>query len=315
MEVLLIEQQVDVKMEKEVFGTKIDMRDYLCSTAKDKNPKKANPALRLYVKVTDDCNAKCGFCVNESSRDNGKLDLEKLEYVIRHLYDNKLLHGVNLSGGEPMVYPETVFKILDMIYSIDPNIEVQLSTNGFNLRRLLEYDKINNLESIHISRHHYDEKLNQSIFGSSSIATTEDIIYVQERLKDKKIININTIVMKGYIDSLKEIKAMLDYVGRIGVYKNGFVSLMKCNEFASERFINFNDIFNNLDSDFFLSHHFYAKDYCECVDGVYVTKDAKMVEFYARMVKECEYCNKQVMQLVYTSNNKVLSGFGGKEIY
>lgn len=302
-------------MIKNVFGKDINMRDYLCSTNKDEYPLKANPSLRLYVKVTDDCNAKCKFCVNESSKDNGKIDIIKLEYVIRYLYEKGLLHGVSLSGGEPMVYPDTVNDIIQMVYRIDPNIEVQLSTNGLNFRKLLEFDNVNNLESIHLSKHHYDEEINQSIFHSRKVASEDDIIYVQEGLKDKKIININTLVMKGYIDSLKEIKAMLNYVGRLGIYKDGFVSLMKCNEFARDRFINFNEIFNNLDKNFFLSHHFYSKGYCECVDGLYLTDQAKLVEFYARMVKECEDCDKQVTQLVYTSHNKVLSGFGGKVIY
>ena len=315
MDVLQLIIQVDVNMEKEIFGTKIDMRDYLCSSDKNDNPIVANPALRLYVKVTDDCPAKCSFCVNEASRENGKLDLVKLEYVTRYLYEKGLLHGVSLSGGEPMVYPDKVNDILNMIFSISPDIEVQLSTNGLNLRKLLEFENVNRLESIHISRHHYDEEVNREIFHSSKVASEDDIMFVQEGLKDKKIINIKTLVMRGYIDSLKEIKRMLNHVASLGVYKNGFVSLMKCNEFARDRFINFNDIFNNLDSDFFLSHHFYSKSYCECVDGMYLTPEAQLIEFYARMVKECEDCDKQVMQLVYTTNNKVLTGFGGKTIY
>ena len=302
-------------MEKQVFNEKIDIKDYFCSSSKTNNPLAANPTLRLYVKVTDDCNAKCDFCVNETSRDNGKIDLVKLEDVVRYLYANNLLHGVSLSGGEPMVYPDKVNDIINMIYRIDPNIEVQLSTNGLNFRKLLEFENINRLESIHLSRHHYDDEINYNIFRSRKVASENDIMSVQEGLEDKKIININTLVMRSYIDTLKEIKKMLNHVGRLGVYKNGFVSLMKCNEFARDRFINFNEIFNNLDNDFFLSHHFYSKQYCECVDGLYLTPEAQLVEFYARMVKECEDCDKQVMQLVYTTNNKVLSGFGGKVIY
>jgi hypothetical protein len=119
--------------------------------------------------------------------------------------------------------------------------------------------------------------------------------------------------MKDYIDDLEEIKKMLDYVGETGVYKNGFVSLMKCNKYSEDHFINFNDIFNNLDENFLLAHHFYASTYCECIDGVYASKNAKLVEFYARMVKECK-C-PYTTQLVYTSDNKVTAGFGGKVLY
>ena len=302
-------------MIKKVFNSELDLKDYVCSSNKDYYPFKASPSLRLYIKVTDYCNANCQFCANNLSKDYGSLDFVKLEYVIRYLYENNLLHSISLTGGEPMLYPDTVNRILNMVYSISPMIQVQISTNGVNFTKVLDFENVNNLESIHISRHHYDEKTNQSIFNSSQIASDDDIIYVQSKLEDKKIININTIVMKGYIDSLKEIKSMLNYVGRLGVYKNGFVSLMKCNEYSKERFLNFNDIFRSLDKDFFLSQHFYSKDYCECVEGVYLTDNSSIVEFYARMVKECDCCNEKVMQLVYTTNNNVLSGFGGKVIY
>ena len=88
-----------------------------------------------------------------------------------------------------------------------------------------------------------DDEINYQIFGSRGVGSTEDIVSLQEGLDDKRIININTLVMKDYIDDLKRIKRMLDYVGDIGVYKNGFVSLMKCNHYSNEHFINFNDIF------------------------------------------------------------------------
>lgn len=99
----------------------------------------------------------------------------------------------------------------------------------------------------------------------------------------------------------------------VGVYKNGFVSLMKCNQFSRDHFINFNDIFRALDESFYLGHHFYNGEYCECVDGVYLTDKDKMVEFYARMVKDCE-C-PYTTQLVYTSDNRVTAGFGKKLLY
>ena len=119
--------------------------------------------------------------------------------------------------------------------------------------------------------------------------------------------------MKDYIEDLRGIKKMLNYVGDVGVYKNGFVSLMKCNQFSRDHFINFNDIFSSLDESFYLGHHFYNGEYCECVDGVYLTDEDKMVEFYARMVKDCE-C-PYTTQLVYTSDNRVTAGFGKKLLY
>ena len=295
-----------------LFGHDIIVRDTLCSTD-PKDLKVVDPSLRLYIQLTDACNADCLFCANKESRDFGNLDFRKLEFVIRYLLDRGLLHGISITGGEPMMNPDKMNMLLNLIYGIDPNMEVAISTNGYNLRSFLDMEHVNKLESIHISRHHYDDEVNYSIFGSRDVASTEDIVALQEGLDDKRIININTLVMKDYIEDLASIKKMLNYVGDVGVYKNGFVSLMKCNQFSRDHFINFNDIFSSLDESFYLGHHFYNGEYCECVDGVYLTDNERMVEFYARMVKDCS-C-PYTTQLVYTSDNKVTAGFGKKLLY
>lgn len=293
----------------ELFGQEILVKDSLCGPTPESRYE-VEPNLRLYVKVTDSCNAKCAFCANGTCKDFGNVDLSQLEFVIRYLKENNRLHSISLTGGEPMLNPDKVNDMLNLIWSIDKKIEVQISTNGLNLREIASFDDPNRLESIHISRHHYDDNKNIEIFGTNTIATTDDIMFLQEALTNKKIININTIVMKDYIEDLEGIKKMLDYVGETGVYKNGFVSLMKCNGFSEDHFINFNDIFNNLDSNFLLANRFFAGEYCECIDGIYASKNARLVEFYARMVKDCS-C-PYTTQLVYTSDNTVTAGFGKK---
>ena len=295
-----------------LFNEDLIVRDSLCGPTPE-SQYEVEPSLRLYIKLTDSCNANCSFCANETSKDFGTIDFSKLEFVIRYLKEEKCLHGISITGGEPMINPEKMNLLLKLIWSIDKNIEVAISTNGLNLREFANMEQVNNLESIHISRHHYDDDKNREIFKSHTIATTDDIMFLQEKLQDKQILNINTLVMKKYIENLDEIKKMLNYVGDTGVYKNGFVSLMKCNSFSQEHFINFNDIFKNLDSNFLVAHHFYSSEYCECIDGVYTSENAKLVEFYARMVKECS-C-PYTTQLVYTSDNKVTAGFGKKVLF
>ena len=295
-----------------LFKEDIIVRDTLCGPTKDSHYE-VLPSLRLYIKITDSCNANCSFCANKNSKDFGNIDFNTLEYVIRYLKEKNYLHGISITGGEPMTHPDKLNDLLNMIWTIDQEIEVAISTNGLNLRKFAEFDQINRLESIHISRHHYLDETNQEIFKSKKVATSKDIIFLQDALIDKQIININTLVMKGYIENLKEIKKMLDYVGETGVYKTGFVSLMKCNDFSKEHFINYNDIFKNLDKNFLLAHHFFNGEYCECIDGIYTTTNAKLVEFYARMVKECS-C-PYTTQLVYTSDNKVTAGFGKKVLF
>ena len=295
-----------------VFDNDIVVNDHLCSTDINSH-KKANPSLRLYIKLNDECNARCKFCINESSCNFGDIDFSKLEYVINYLQSNNLLHSIGITGGEPMLNPEKLNKLINLIYKIDKNIEVQVNTNGVNLLEFLNFDNVNNLESIHISRHHYLDSKNNEIFGTEKIAKSYEIAQLQDLLKDKKIININTMVMKNYIYDLQSIKNMLNYVGDLGVYKNGFISLIKCNRYAINHFINFNNIFNSLDKDFYLGHHFYKSIYCECIDGMYITDNSKLVEFYARMIKDTK--TPYVNNLVYETNNTLTANFNGKVLY
>ena len=294
-----------------LFGQELVVKNELCST-NPKDIKNCRPALRLYIKLTDNCNAHCLFCANSNSCDYGNLDLKKLEYVIRYLANEERLQGISITGGEPLLEINKLFQLLDLIYTINPNIEIQISTNGINLSKLKQYPELDKLESIHISRHHYDDNVNNQIFRSNQVAQAKDIIALQEHLQDKKIVNINTIVMKDYISNEEEIRNMLDHVGELGVYKNGFISLMRCNPYAEQQFINFNDIFKSLGGSFFNGHHFYHQEYCECLDGIYLTKYNKLVEYYARMLKDCE-C-PYTTQLVYTSDNRLTAGFGKKLI-
>lgn len=297
----------------ELFGNELNVNNYFCLENPAHECEKI-PSLSLYIKITDNCNADCAFCANKGCENFGQLDLVKLKEVIKYLKSENILGNISITGGEPNSNPKLLNDVINLILDIDKNIKIAISTNGFKLRNMAAFDQVNSLESIHISRHHYLDSENNKIFKSELVSQTDDIMYLQSKLDDKKIININTMVMKNYIDDLEEIKKMLNYVGNIDVYKNGFVSLMKLNDYSKTHFINFNDIFNHLDGNFFLGHHFYNKKYCECVDGMYITDNNKIVEFYARMVHEAKK-NDIIQQLVYTSNNEVTAGFSGKVLF
>ena len=233
----------------ELFGNKLLVNDNLCM--EDSNAEyKFNPSLRLYVKVTDRCNANCEFCANKGCEDFGKIDLSKLRYVVEYLKAKNDLKSISITGGEPMSNPKLLESIVTTIWNVDPDIRIGISTNGYKLREFAYFDGVDNLESIHISRHHYLDEENNKIFKSNLVAQSEDIAFLQSRLNDKKIININTMVMRDYIDSLQQVKKMLNHVGSLGIYKDGFVSLMQINAYCKKHFINFNDIFNNLDKSF-----------------------------------------------------------------
>jgi molybdenum cofactor biosynthesis enzyme MoaA len=295
----------------QLFGKDVRIKNYYCSSNINKIPR-SESKLHLYIKVTDACPATCSYCGNRGMEDYGNIDIGKLKYVLEHLHSQNRLHGVSISGGEPMLNFNKVNEIINTIVDTTGIRNISISTNGHNIKKILDFDNVDKLESVHISRHHYSDEVNKQIFGVNT-ANVSDIRYVIERLKNTKLLVLNCLLMKKYINNLVEVKRFLDFAGELNVFKAGFVSLMKVNDFSIDNFINFNEIFNNLDECFLRANHFYDQHICECCDGIYYSeKNGTLTEFYARMTKElnCDYTR----QLVYTSDNRLTTGFGKESL-
>lgn len=295
--------------EIEIFDEKVKIKNYACSSIKNKFNKQ-KMKINLYIKINDGCNAKCKFCSNSGMQDRGKIDLVKLEYVLKYFNERQLLNRISITGGEPMLKIDLLNDVTNLIYKVIPNATVTINTNGYNLRKVVELDVIDKIEGIHISRHHYLDNINEEIFGTK-VASIEDIKYVMDNLKNKKLLRLNCLLMKNNIDKIEEVVNYLEFASKLEIFRVGFVSLMKINDYSKENFINFNDVFKKeiMNPKTFI--HFYDSNICECINGVYISKKGKFTEWYARMTKElnCEYTR----QFVYTSNNRLTTGFG-KEI-
>lgn len=294
-----------------VFDTEIEVKDNLCSTNCN-NYVICDPKIHLYIKVTDRCNANCAFCGNSSSKDFGDIDIGKLKYVIGYLEEKNILHGVSITGGEPMLDFKKLNNIVNAVFEAALETELSISTNGYGFKNVVNLDRIEDIESIHLSRHHYQDEVNNCIFGAPS-ATLADIQYVLGKLRDYRTLVLNCLLMKEYIGNLSEVKRYLDGASDVGVYKAGFVSLMKINDYCNANYIDFNTIFNDFDSRMLKGHHFKDYDICECQNGIYVASSGQMIEYYARMVNDLN--PPYVRQLVYTSNNNLTTGFNGKKLY
>ena len=114
------------------------------------------------------------------------------------------------------------------------NARCQYCSNH-NIKNILNLDKIDKIEGIHISRHHYNDIKNNKIFGID-VASCDDIKKVMEMSNNKRLIRLNCLLLKGNIDNIEEVN--------------------------------------------------YGKNICECINGVYVSDEGKVIEYYARMTKE-----------------------------
>ena len=87
------------------------------------------PPLRLVL--TTRCNGKCFFCHEEGQTASG--DMEEKQ-IIEAVHDAKRLgiKAISLTGGEPTLRPD-LGNIINRILCIYPDVELKLTTNGFNL--------------------------------------------------------------------------------------------------------------------------------------------------------------------------------------
>ena len=297
--------------EIEIFDEKIPVKNYLC-TNDPNNISVGEYKFNLYIKITDYCNAKCQFCSNQASTPASEnIDLDKLELVLRELDSKGILSRISITGGEPLLYIDRLNEVLNKVFEVIPKAFVTINTNGINFDKIKELDTLSRLEGIHISRHHYDDSINDQQFGVKT-ATLAEIQDLFNSTSNKQLIRLNCLLIRGLINNLKEVKNYLEYASQVGVFRVGFVSLMPTNQYCKDNYIDFNNVFQDFDSNFLSTHHFYDSNICECCNGIYLGKNGNLVEYYARMTKElnCDY----MRQLVYTPTNELSLGFGKRKI-
>ena len=294
----------------ELFGKKYNIKDFYCGGNRERLiPRK--PGVILYVRIHNNCNGKCKFCLNKQNISKSKIDLKKLKYVVKYLKQKGILSTVTITGGEPLLDPDELNLVINAIVEVVPDIKISISTNGTNLEKILKFDNLNNIEAIHVSRHFYIDKINDEILGVTSNVSSEKIKEVQSKLNT---IIINTVASKGYIDSLDKVANMCEYAKSLGVKKIHIVSLIDYNQYCKENYININSIFDEAEEKGILKKigDKYRKNYCECHYYCYGNEDSNKLIVMTRLTHQncCDY----VEQLVYTNDNKLITGFDSKEI-
>ena len=96
----------------------------------------------FYLEVTNDCNAKCGFCPRTSQlvRKIGYMTDSTLERILPSINNPIQISGM----GEPLMHPS----IVRIVQSLSQRVRVQLNTNGI----LLSQDMYNLLSSVGLYR-------------------------------------------------------------------------------------------------------------------------------------------------------------------
>jgi molybdenum cofactor biosynthesis enzyme MoaA len=141
---------------------------------------------QLDIMVTDGCNAKCAFCVQEATfKPSLTSDQIFLEALRRHFREFHELGGrrVVITGGEPLLGLPRVISVLNELSGYELEVKA-LYTNGERLLRSSGDDGRSTvaealanarLECVNLSVHHHDHQINNRIFGLPCKPRTEAI--------------------------------------------------------------------------------------------------------------------------------------------
>jgi molybdenum cofactor biosynthesis enzyme MoaA len=251
----------------ELFGKEIKIKTHNCSLFGEEPTKREKDSIMLYVRFKG-CNAKCSFC--EFQDDASPFNFEKYEEVLEHLKERIWVQKINMTGGEPTLSYEKLKKVVILTKDVFPDMFLVLNTNGLNLKKLSEdTDLVDKIDNIALSRHHYDDKINDQILGFKSVST-KDLKQISKTVK-KWQLHVTCNIIKGQIDDREEAYKYLDWVAKMKIPSCSFVSLMPINEYCKEHFLDFNGL--NLPGErFYKTKEWTYGNMCRCNNWVYLPK-------------------------------------------
>lgn len=261
---------------------------------------KTTEYINLYVQITNLCNAKCKFCSNFGSNEV-PFKKELFFEIFDEIYKNKFINKVTFTGGEPTLNKDLLECIL-YVHNKDPRIFIFLDTNASDLSIL---EKIApNVTSIALSRHHFDDEINNEIFGFKT-STEAQLNVLPFFVKDK--INLRCNLIKGYIDSTDKCKQYLDWCNSIGINSVGFIKLMPYTQYAKDHFV---DVDITKIPGMVMTKKTCRPGVCFCENYVYNGKFGSIILYRKETI------NKDINQnTLVLSNNKLKLGFNGVILY
>jgi hypothetical protein len=162
------------------------------------------------------------------------------------------------------------------------------------------------LDSIALSRHHYSDAINTSVFNTM-VPSSNEIMEFQR----KDILHLSCCLMKDFIGNEAEIYKYLEYASSIGCEDVGFVTLMKVNQYSEQQFVDFADLGIQPSSNMFITQNWNNNGKCRCRNYVYLADNTQVIRVYSRYYVDKNFCQSV---LVFDGQNLRI-GFDGQIIY
>ena len=292
-----------------ILGKELAVKGYICSADGINYPKKPEDTqLQLSILTTSYCPANCAFCIAKDTKSVRKIDTDRFLSVMTRLKDENVVRGVKITGGEPFTDVKLLNEVINILFdTFGLELELSISTNGMGLMKMHEIDKLSYVETIHISRHHYDDDINKKIFGGGNVPATDELKEAVSSVSYKDLFVMNCMLLRDYINNPMEAHRFMDYAIDVGVPKVAFMSCTPINDYAKAQTMPYEAVLKDEDSSLLFTRGFRDYDFCRCRDGVYVSGDGRIIEFYGRSTNAfgCDYCRS----LVYDTDNHLKVGF------
>lgn len=163
------------------------------------------------ISLTDKCNLRCSYCMNENASflpDSILLDRDDIHKIAKTLVGL----GVNrfrLTGGEPLLRKD-VISIVSDIYSISPNIDVSMTTNGIMFNKYAKGLFESGLKRITFSLDTLDRQQFQAITRRNFFDQTIDAIRNAKKFGWNNI-KINSVITKNCNEN--QIVPLINFAG------------------------------------------------------------------------------------------------------
>jgi len=295
----------------ELFGKNIPLKTHFCHLFERDAQEIQEPYVHLYIR-TKFCNAKCQFCTYAD--DANKYDEKKLIEVLKEITSKIKITKVAVSGGEPTLYWDNFLSITNLAKEWAPKAELSMNTDGFRWRQLME-DPISKLyDRIQLSRHHYNDTLNDEIFRTKTPSSEEILDVIKNNARDQHQIQFRCNLIKGYIDNKEEVFNFLDWSNSVNVNDVGLVSLMPVNDYSKDNFIYFH-IKDLIGDNFMITKSW--KRYgggCECFNYVYMPPEDQFRR-PIRVYHKNTFKPSDIKETLVFDGKNVRLGFDGEIIY
>lgn len=158
----------------------------------------------LYVNITERCNMQCEYCPaygeNWESTE-GLMSLGELLNAVDVAVDVGIT-SYRISGGEPMIFPDRVFAILDRLAARQQK-DIILNSNGFNLYKHVNALKECSVRKVKISLDTIDRSRFKQITNTDKL---DDVLKSVRTVQEAGIgLELNLVLLRSFVPDFRQV--------------------------------------------------------------------------------------------------------------